>query len=132
MASALLELIASHELRIASVVSVFWRSDSRALELAADSSIDADIDARYTGTSLSATAASPSVTLVQPTTIIARAAKVPVTSAATRARGALSQRISTVQTLPVTCPFTSPIGQLAALNETVHTRQCACGRIRRG
>jgi hypothetical protein len=46
IASTLDELSASHEEWIASVVSDSWRSDSRALELAADSSIDADTDAR--------------------------------------------------------------------------------------
>ena len=43
--STLLELNASHELWTASVVNDSWRSDSLALDDAADSSIDAETDA---------------------------------------------------------------------------------------
>ena len=46
MASTLDELSASHDEWIACVVRESWRSDSREFELATDSSIDADTDAR--------------------------------------------------------------------------------------
>ena len=96
MASTLVELIASHDVWIAFVVSDAWRSDSRALELAADSSIDADTDARYTGASARSTVGVPDVTLLQPTMIIAIAARLPMTRAAIRSRLRDSQPISTV------------------------------------
>ena len=63
MASTLDELNASHDEWIACVVRDAWRSDSRELELSADSSADADTDARYTGASARSTVGLPEVTL---------------------------------------------------------------------
>ena len=68
------------------MVSDAWRSDSRELELSADSSIDADTEARYTGASARSTVGLPEVTLLQPTMIIASAARLPITRAAIRSR----------------------------------------------
>ena len=96
MASTLDELSASHEEWIACVVIDAWRSDSRELELAADSSIDADTDARYTGASARSTVGLPDVTLAQPTMIIAIAAEMPIPLAAIRGRFPDSPAISTV------------------------------------
>ena len=86
MASTLDELNASHDEWIACVVRDSWRSDSRELELSADSSADADTDARYTGASARSTVGVPEVTLLQPTMIIAMAARLPITRAAIRSR----------------------------------------------
>src|ERR1700694_654393 len=97
MASTLLELSASHELWMACVVSDACRSDSRALDVAAEASTDADTDGRYTGASLASTFGVPFVTLVHPTTIIAQAARLPTTSAAIRTR-------CTLRRLSSSCP----------------------------
>src|SRR6476659_3471927 len=86
MASTLDELRASHDAWIACVVSEAWRSDSRELELAADSSLDADTDALYMGASARSISAEPCVTLVQPTIIIAPPARLPRTNATIRNR----------------------------------------------
>src|SRR6476619_3255063 len=86
MASTLDELRASHDEWIACVVSEAWRSDSRELELAADSSLDADTDALYMGASARSISAEPCVTLVQPTMIIAPPARLPRTNATIRNR----------------------------------------------
>src|SRR3954467_14378548 len=96
MASTLDELNASHDEWVACGVRDSWRSDSRELELAADSSIDADTDARYTGASARSTVGLPEVTLLQPTMTIAVAARVPITRAAMRSRLRRSPPISTV------------------------------------
>src|ERR1700755_2895118 len=96
MASTLDELSASHAVWIACVLEDAWRSDSRELELAADSSLDADTEARYTGASARSIDAEPWVTLVQPATIIAPAAMLPIAMAATRGRFRPSPPVSTV------------------------------------
>ena len=84
------------------MVSDAWRSDSRELELAADSSIDADTDALYMGASARSISAEPWVTLVQPTMIIAPAARLPRTSATIRSRVAAQPTGQHgLQTLPV-------------------------------
>jgi hypothetical protein len=122
MASTLDELSASHDVWIACVVSEACRSDSRELELAADSSIDADTDARYTGASARSIDAVPWVTLVQPTMIMAMAARLPITRAAIRSLLRDSPPISTV------CRryrFRSAI----AGSSTPHPRRCKCGTM---
>src|SRR5882724_1985683 len=96
MASTLDELKASHDVWIACLVRDSWRSDSRELELAADSSIDADTDARYTGASARSTVGLPEVTLLQPTMTIAMAARLPIARAAIPSRWPDSPPISTV------------------------------------
>src|SRR4051794_3076255 len=96
MASTLDELSASHDEWIACVVRDAWRSDSRELELAADSSIEADTEARYTGASARLTVGEPEVTLLHPTMIIAVAARMPIHRATIRTRFPHTPAISTV------------------------------------
>src|SRR5882762_7366926 len=96
MASTLDELNASHDEWIAAVVSDDWRSDSRELELSADSTTDADTEARYTGASARSISAEPWVMVVQPTTTIAPAERPPRPRATIRSRLRPSPPVSTV------------------------------------
>ncbi|GAA2782229.1 hypothetical protein GCM10010533_20540 [Mycolicibacterium pallens] len=65
---------------MACVVTDACRSDSRALDEAADSEADTDIEVRKAGASRELADGSPPVTLVQPTTPASTAAALPTSS----------------------------------------------------